>query len=825
MTTDQINLTVLESSLRNVTQENEQLFRQLHQVQAELEMLHSKNRTFEAARPATSRGEGVLEKNWIDDDLIDALSEIEHLRALLEVQRNIHLLESKSTLSSRVGNILIKGVDSPASLFSAPGKLGRIWRESGRQEPPKSFGGKNFDKILATYSEGGFDAVEKLMSKTYAPPAIQANAYTALARQLIGRRKLNAAAEAARRAYTLDPKPYRLKWLAFRLHEDGQVIEAAAMLDSLSSSVQFSDSESRQVSQLRVEARRARQREAKQKTCFSERREEIARKISDLEREVNNKEKVIAANRQNVEALQRANLELESNQSESLREVNDLTIWLAQRDQKIEVLSQIIGELELEKAAFVARNAEVEAQIDSYEREIETLTQLSNDLEMEKTGLREQAAATAASIAERDLSTAALIAEQELAAVKLIAERESCEAKLFAERELSAAAAMLVAEQEKKFEALTQSKNELELEKARLMVRGESLETELIAMTKSRDEQNSLASQRQGELLQLARNEAAWEKEKLSLELRLGEREREIESITNAQGAQTRLVAKQIEEFSSKFFEQNDSVSDLLKKQLDEIGSARKHLDGVVKGEIANSTKQIQALVGLQSYYATGDLPAVNSERHSWPISQDFALFLVELIEINNYDLVIEFGSGISSVIIAKGIKKTMQRRHDSPDIKFVSFEHLEQYYKQTLARLQQVKLENSVELVLAPLQAWTAPSGNVYSYYSCEDHFEDLAKKYAKTGSRILAVVDGPPAATGKHARYPAAPLLLKHFAQAHIDILLDDYIRDDEKEVTKMWQAEMQSAYRSCGVTTRRFDKDACLISTSPAISTGNA
>jgi hypothetical protein len=814
MNADQINLTALESSLRSVSQENEHLFQQLNQVQSELELLYSKNRKLETARSSASHDQDLLGRAWVDHDLIDALSEIQHLRMLLDVQKNIHILESKSNLSSRVGNILIKGVDSPASWFSAPGKLGRIWRESARREPPKTFGGKDFGKVIAAHGEGGFDAVEKLVSGTYAPPALQANAYTALARQLIASRRLNAAAEAARRAYALDPKPYRLKWLAFRLHEDGQVIEAAAMLDSLPSSVQFSDSESRQVSQLRAEARQAREFEAKLKTRYSEKRAEIARKISSLEHEVASKEKLIAESRHQRELLQRANAELGLSQATGLRQLEDLTIQVAERDLKIDALTHVIADAELEKAAIAASHAEGATQIDAYAQEIATLTQLISHLELEALAFREQSALTTALISERELSNAALMAEHERTAALLITERET-----------SAAAAVLAAQHEQKIEDLTQSKKQLEIERAGLLARAETLQAELVAMTMKRDELASLASQRQGALLQHARKEVAWEKERQSLELLRQELERQIEKTTNALGDQTRLVAQQIEALSFRFTERNEAVDGLLKKQLDELSQTRKHLDGVVKGETANSTKQIQALVGLLSYYATGDLPAVNSERHSWPINQDFALYVVELIELNNYDLVIEFGSGMSTVIVAKALARTIQRRSDQQAIEFVSIEHLEQYYKQTQSRLSQVGLQDSVELILAPLQPWIAPNGNTYPYYSCEPQFERLAKKYVESDVRVLAIVDGPPASTGKHARYPAAPLLLKHFAHAHVDILLDDYIRDDEKEVANMWQAELQSALLSCEVTTRRFDKDACLISTSQAFNTGDA
>jgi len=49
------------------------------------------------------------------------------------------------------------------------------------------------------------------------------------------------------------------------------------------------------------------------------------------------------------------------------------------------------------------------------------------------------------------------------------------------------------------------------------------------------------------------------------------------------------------------------------------------------------------------------------------------------------------------------------------------------------------------------------------------------LAQQYPPTGLRVLVIVDGPPAATGPHARYPAGPLVLQHFAGAQIDFLME--------------------------------------------------
>ena len=70
----------------------------------------------------------------------------------------------------------------------------------------------------------------------------------------------------------------------------------------------------------------------------------------------------------------------------------------------------------------------------------------------------------------------------------------------------------------------------------------------------------------------------------------------------------------------------------------------------------------------------------------------------------------------------------------------------------------------------------------------------------------------------TGKNAFSPVWSLLLQNFTESNIVIPLDDYIRDDEKEIAQLWQAEMQAAEREYKVIERTFEKDTYLISTSP-------
>ena len=237
---------------------------------------------------------------------------------------------------------------------------------------------------------------------------------------------------------------------------------------------------------------------------------------------------------------------------------------------------------------------------------------------------------------------------------------------------------------------------------------------------------------------------------------------------------------------------------------------------GHVKKEIANATRQLEAFLAVQSYFAGGPLLG---DMHGWPISPDFALYLIELLEFNDYDLVIEFGSGTSTVLMARTLAKIALRRQGKPATVQVAFEHLEQFHAQTLAHLQQAALAQAVQLVHAPLQPYAAANGNTYDYYACQSALAELAQLTPPAGLRVLVLVDGPPAATGKHARYPALPMVLAQYAGAQLDILLDDYIREDEQEIAQLWLSDLQQAGYAPTLVAKKLEKDACLISVNTA------
>lgn len=250
----QIETKNVECRRNDLEHENELLFDQLIVVQEELERLVSIGQDKYLGATAQARV-------WGNDALTEAYSEIIRLQVALEVRKFIHTSELYSANAKQCG-ILIRDVTSPSALLKLPLKLYRLWRESKQSMSTCALAGKGFVNVINEYLAGGFAAVELLLDSSMVSDSMKANALTALARSLI-HTEPDAAAEAALWAFTLEPRPFRQKWLAFRLHDCGQIIHADAMLGDLPDNLLFSNSETRLANKIRSEAKESRLQEAK----------------------------------------------------------------------------------------------------------------------------------------------------------------------------------------------------------------------------------------------------------------------------------------------------------------------------------------------------------------------------------------------------------------------------------------------------------------------------------------------------------------------------------------------------------------------------------
>jgi hypothetical protein len=240
-----------------------------------------------------------------------------------------------------------------------------------------------------------------------------------------------------------------------------------------------------------------------------------------------------------------------------------------------------------------------------------------------------------------------------------------------------------------------------------------------------------------------------------------------------------------------------------------DLETLRIKLEKSIAKQVANATKQLEALLEIHNYFNDGELTGA---LHGWPVSPDFALKMIELLDAGNYDLVIEFGSGTSTVLMAKVLARKTTGRGGT--IRQVAFEHLEEYYDKTLAELRRVGLDANVDLVLAPLHPYKANPAGTALYYSCEETLKKIAKEFDLQEMRIFVLVDGPPQPTGKHARYPALPCVATAFPAAKIDVLLDDYSRADEIAIVEMWCKEARENGYVVNLARFDFEKGAAFL-----------
>ena len=272
------------------------------------------------------------------------------------------------------------------------------------------------------------------------------------------------------------------------------------------------------------------------------------------------------------------------------------------------------------------------------------------------------------------------------------------------------------------------------------------------------------------------------------------------------------IVATPFRELTDALKKNNEYLLVKLREQADQSNKLQKTLELSLKRELGNAVKQIEAFGNLQGYLASGKLvPAL----HGWPISPDFGVLLIELIEERDYDVVIEFGSGTSTVLMAKSIATQSALRMNRREVVQVAFEHLTEYLSKTQSALERTGFSDRVQLVHAPLRAWKNSHGVEYSYYACEEALDRIFEIFNGQPFRVLVVVDGPPAKIGNHARYPALPIVLSRLIGANVDVLLDDHDRIDEQQVTQMWMEELTAAGRPYSIAKQDLEKGACLLS----------
>jgi len=208
-------------------------------------------------------------------------------------------------------------------------------------------------------------------------------------------------------------------------------------------------------------------------------------------------------------------------------------------------------------------------------------------------------------------------------------------------------------------------------------------------------------------------------------------------------------------------------------------GQSERTLEGVrrvetdaneIKTEIRQTFRQLEALLNLSAVLPAYDvLPATRG----WAASPDLLVVLVDLVITERPSLVVECGSGASTLWLA------LAMRRFGIDGRIIALDHDPVFGGKTRDLLARHDVGDLAEVRDAPLESFSL-DGETYSWYA-RRAWEDL------TGIDLL-FVDGPPAATGHQARYPALPLLSGALSPA-ATVVLDDLVVPDMQKVLQLW------------------------------------
>ena len=210
-----------------------------------------------------------------------------------------------------------------------------------------------------------------------------------------------------------------------------------------------------------------------------------------------------------------------------------------------------------------------------------------------------------------------------------------------------------------------------------------------------------------------------------------------------------------------------------------------------IKKEIKQTFRQLEALQTLNAVLPANDvLPATRG----WAASPDLLAVLVDLVVAERPSLVVECGSGASTLWLA------LAMRRFEIDGRVVALDHDPVFGGKTRDLLARHDVGDLAEVRDAPLESFSL-DGETYSWYA-RRAWQDL------TGIDLL-FVDGPPATTGHLARYPALPLLSGALSPV-VTAVLDDLVVPDMQKVLRLWL----DAYPDFGSEILPLEKQAAVL-----------
>ncbi len=154
------------------------------------------------------------------------------------------------------------------------------------------------------------------------------------------------------------------------------------------------------------------------------------------------------------------------------------------------------------------------------------------------------------------------------------------------------------------------------------------------------------------------------------------------------------------------------------------------------------------------------------------------AALLINSLERRRPRAVVEFGSGLSTCILAAHAHAEVLRDARPPRI--VSFEHDEAWLQVTSDRLSRLQLRDYVELKHAPLTTQSVLGRELTAY-----QISELGSSTDQP-SFDMCIIDGPPDPIGR----AGSLAVVANYLSARALVLLDDAFRTSEQAAIREWQ-----------------------------------
>jgi glycosyltransferase involved in cell wall biosynthesis/predicted O-methyltransferase YrrM len=211
---------------------------------------------------------------------------------------------------------------------------------------------------------------------------------------------------------------------------------------------------------------------------------------------------------------------------------------------------------------------------------------------------------------------------------------------------------------------------------------------------------------------------------------------------------------------------------------IDELALVRRSVEDMQKAQ-RRLEANLQAEFQLRDMLAGGESSkseaAITPLNPGWQLSSQAMQEVVRYVLLNQPKVIVECGSGASTMWIGRALRRVGQGR-------LISLENSADWVAIVNGMLQHEGL-SSVNVRHAPMEP-VKVALHEQPWYS--------VSALADVDEIDLLLVDGPPGRTSKLARYPAVPVL-RDKLRPGATVMLDDCHRRDEKETMRRWLAEV--------------------------------